>query len=230
MSFMILYGKQLFLHVIKQQPSIVKKVYLTKECDKRLFSQIKALKVPIERSDFKKAQALAHGGNHQGFLMEINDLQFASLDDVKNGNFLVFLYGLSDVGNIGAICRSAYVFGADAVIVGGVKSLNLEGVLRTSSAAALNIPIVLATDALSALNELKQKDFSLYGSDMSGESVLHVKFNDKKVLIVGSEGEGIPKKALQKCDSIVKIDMKREFDSLNVSAATAILCDRIVNG
>ncbi len=227
---MILYGKQLFLHVIKNRPNIVKKIYLAKECDKRLFAKIRALGVGIERPDFKKAQSLARGGNHQGFLMEIEPLEFSSFEHVKSGDFIVFLYGLSDVGNIGAICRSAYIFGADALVIAGIKSLNLEGILRSSSGAALELPIVLTPDGLSALNELKQKGFTLYASHMDGENIKNVKIENKKVLIMGSEGDGIPKKALLKCDKTVKINMIREFDSLNVSVATAILCDRIVNG
>ncbi len=227
---MILYGKQLFLHVLKCKSSIIKKVFLTKECDKKLFAQIRRLNVPIERPDFKKAQSLARGGNHQGFLMEIEDLAFSSFDGVKDKDFLVMLYGLSDVGNIGAICRTAFIFGAGAVVIAGIKSVNLEGILRTSSGAALELPIVLIPDGLTALNELKQKGFTIYASDMNGEDIKEANIQSKKVLVMGSEGEGIPKKALNKCDKIIKIKMQNDFDSLNVSAATAILCDRMING
>ncbi len=228
---MIIYGKQLFLHLLNNRPENIEKVYLAKECDKKLFSQIKSLKVDIEKLDFKKAQALAKGGNHQGFFTKIKPLEFVQLNELKNANFLLMLYGLSDVGNIGAICRSAYVFGADGVIISGVKNINLEGILRTSSGAALELPICFCPDGLSTLNELKQIGFCLYASDMDGIDVREVgKNDDKKVLIMGNEGFGIPKKALQKCDKKIKINMVRDFNSLNVSVASAILCDRIING
>lgn len=228
---MVIYGKQLFLHVIDKMPNIIEKIYLAKECDKKLFSKIKRLHVEIVKLDFKKAQALAKGGNHQGFFAKIEPIEFHALNEAKDAKFLVMLYGLSDVGNIGAICRSAYVFGADGVIITGVKSLNLEAIIRTSSGAALELPVFFEKDGLSAINELKQKGFCLYASFMDGVDIRSTKKGeDKKVLIMGSEGEGVPKKALAKCDKIVKINMIREFDSLNVSVATAILCDRIING
>lgn len=226
---MIIYGKQLFLHILGKSPKKFRTIYLAKECDKKLFSRIAKLDVPIVRVDPKKAQGLARGGNHQGFLAEIDPVEFAPVESLKNESFLVMLYGLTDVGNIGAICRSVYAFGAGGLIIAGVKQINLEGIIRTSSGAAFELPIALAPDGLGTMNELKQVGFSLYGSDMQGKDVRDVEIAEKKVLVMGSEGEGIPKKALEKCNERVSIRMARAFDSLNVSAATAVLCDRIAN-
>ncbi len=226
---MIIYGKQLFLYVLEKYPGKIKKILLAKECDKKLFSQIARLNKPIEKLDFKKAQALARGGNHQGFLCEIEDKELKAFEEIKDKDFLLMLYGLSDVGNIGAIARTAYAFGVDALVVSGVKSLNLEGILRSSSGAALNLDISLVPDGLSAINELKQKGFHIYASSMDGVSVNEIKIKEKKVLVMGSEGFGIPKKVLSKCDEVVKIQMVRDFDSLNVNAACAILVDRMIN-
>lgn len=47
---------------------------------------------------------------------------------------------------------------------------------------------------------------------------------------MGSEGEGIPNKAIQKCDELIGIKMRNNWDSLNVNAAFAIFCDRMTNG
>jgi 23S rRNA (guanosine2251-2'-O)-methyltransferase len=227
---MIIYGKQLFFYLLTHQREMLRKVYLAKECDKKLFSTIAALKIPIVRLDAKHAQAMAKGGNHQGFLAEIEPLETLGLDALKGGNFLVMLYGLTDMGNIGAICRSAYAFGADGVVVANVRQLQLEAIARTSSGAIFELPLVLAPDGLSALNELHQAGFTLYGADASGESVINMKFKKRKVLVLGAEGEGIPAKALAKCDAKIAISMARAFDSLNVSAAAAVLCDRMTNG
>lgn len=227
---MILYGKQLFLYILENMPQRIVSVYLAKECDKKIFNKIKRLNVPIEKLDFKKAQALAKGGNHQGFFAKILPLEFASFEALKDKNFLVMLYGLTDVGNIGAICRSVYALGGDGLIVANIKQLNLENILRTSSGAALSLPIALMTDGLGCINELRQVGFTVYASDMGGENIKNISIKEKKVLIMGSEGSGIPKKALQRCDKTVSIPMARDFNSLNVSAATAILCDRILNG
>jgi 23S rRNA (guanosine2251-2'-O)-methyltransferase len=62
---------------------------------------------------------------------------------------------------------------------------------------------------------------------MSGDDVRDLTFGSKKVLFLGSEGEGISNRILKMCDQKLKVVMEREFDSLNVSAAAAILCDRM---
>ncbi len=227
---MIIYGKQLFLYVLEKKPHLFEEIYLAKECDDKLFAKIKKLGVKVIKPDFKKAQALAHGGNHQGFLAKIKPLEFACIDELKDEQFLLVLYGLSDVGNIGAIIRTAYALGIGGVVIAGIKSINLEGIIRSSSGAVFELPLVLVPDGLSLLNELKQKGFYIYASEMSGVDVKTVDVKEKKALIMGSEGFGIPKKALAKCDEVVKIKMARKFDSLNVNAACAILCDRMANG
>ncbi len=94
----------------------------------------------------------------------------------------------------------------------------------------MSSPVVLYPNALDMVNELKQTGFTLYGADMDGENVSGVKFDERVALVMGSESEGINKKVKIKLDKIVSIKMARAFDSLNVSAATAVICDRIANG
>ena len=89
--------------------------------------------------------------------------------------------------------------------------------------------VCLCQDIFAALNELKQLGFGLYASAKGGKSPSELNFKGKKLLIMGSEGFGLPQKIIAKCDECVGIKMKNDFDSLNVSAAFAILCDRMVN-
>lgn len=227
---MIIYGKQLFLHLLKNYPSHIETVFLSKKCDPKLFSQIAKVTSKICSIDERKAQAMCHGGNHQGFIAQIKDIEFSDFNEVKKGSFLVILNEVTDVGNIGAIVRSAYAFGADGLIISGIKSINLEAIIRTSSAAAFELPIVLYPSTRDMMNELKQVGFSLYGADMGGVDVREVKFAPKRALLMGSEGSGIPPKIKERLDKVISIKMERAFDSLNVSVATAILCDRIANG
>ena len=224
---MVVYGKQIFLHVLEKYPQLIQKIYLSKEIDKKLFYKISKLDRDIIRLDNKKAQALARGGNHQGFFLEIDDFEYSSFADLKHYDFLLVLSGITDVGNIGAIIRTAYALGVDGVILSGVKSLNLASIMRTSSGALLDMPLTIFPDTLTLLNELKQIKFFIYSADMSGDDVREVEFNQKKVLLMGSEGEGLSQKILNKSDKKISIKMARDFDSLNVSVAFAILCDRM---
>lgn len=225
---MIVYGKQLFLHILKNYKKNIKTVFLAKECDKAIFAQIALTGAIIKRVDNKKAQSLARGGNHQGFLAEVEEFDFKSIDEIKKLDFIVVLYGLSDVGNIGAIIRTAYALGCQGVVIVG-KNIAMEGILRASSGAAYEANLALVDDGLSLLNELRQVGFKIYATASGGKSVHQSKFDGKIALVMGSEGEGLHKKVLAKCDETIGIKMKNDWDSLNVSAAFAIICDRIVN-
>ncbi len=226
---MIIYGKQLFLHLLNRHPQKFIRIILAKECEKEIFKKIAATGVKIERADAKKAQALARGGNHQGFLAEVEEFSFGDLASVKDDKFVPILYGLTDVGNIGAIMRSAYALGVDSVIV-VANNLNMAGVVRASSGAAYELNVVKVADGLSVINELKQSGFEIYAASADGTNFKELKLGAKSALVMGNEEEGIPGRALKKCDCAVSIKMREGWDSLNVSAAFAILCDGILNG
>ena len=221
---MIVYGKQIFLYILEKHPQIINAFMLSKEIDKKLFSQLTRVGKKIIKLDNKKAQALAQGGNHQGFFLDIEELQFADIAEIKKTNFIVVLDGLTDVGNIGAITRTAYSLGVDAIVVSGVKSLKTQAIIRSSSGAMLDMPFCLYPNSLDIANELKQTGFSLVGAHMDGEDL--DSFNaksDKIALFLGSEGRGLSKRVVNKLDFKVSIEMVREFDSLNVSVAAGIL-------
>ncbi len=223
---MIVYGKQIFFYIAQQHPDIIEEVYLAKELDKKLFSKVNSLGKKIIKLDPMKAQSLARGGNHQGFLLKIKYMQYADIKELKKEDFLLVLVGLTDVGNIGAIIRSAYALGVKGVVISGTK-VNIEGIMRSSTGALLDMPVALFSDTATLLNELKQLGFTTYAAAMDGEDVREVTFGAKKVLLMGSEGAGLPNRIIKACDKTIKIAMENRFDSLNVSAAAAILCDRM---
>ncbi len=223
---MIIYGKQTCLYALQKHGEKVETVYLNKFSilPKTLLKEFGSKIKTIEN---KWAQKLSHGGNHQGILIEMQEPQEPGLEKIKNEQFIVVLDGLTDVGNIGAIVRTAYAMGADAVIASGVSQLNTPAIVRTSSGAALDMPLLVIPNILDLLNELSQVGFSLYGADLEGNPLQDAKFNSKRVLLLGSEGKGISKRAKQKLDELYRIEMKRDFDSLNVSAAAAIFIHRM---
>ncbi|MFQ6342748.1 TrmH family RNA methyltransferase [Campylobacter sp. VTCC 70190] len=226
---MIVYGKQIFFYILEHHKACINELYLAKECDKATFSRIAKSGFKIKKLDFKTAQAYAKGGNHQGFLLDIKEYEFKPLHTLKEGNFVVVLCGLSDVGNIGAIARTAYALGVSGLIFIGEK-LAMQGIIRSSSGAVLDLDLALCSDAFSVLNELRQVGFRLFASASEGKEIHKLKIQQgKKALVLGSEGFGLTPKLIKKCDECVGIAMKNNFDSLNVSAAFAILCDRMIN-
>jgi len=223
---MIIYGKQVCLYALKSHKALIKTVYIAKRgiLPQKLYDQYKSR---IKFLENRWAQSMAKGGNHQGILVEIEEFSQSNLSTIKEGNFILLLDTITDSGNIGAIVRTAFALGVDGIIATGVKSLNLASVVRTSSGALLDMPFMIIPNALDVLNELKQIDFTIYGASMDGTPINKYQFKQKKVLVLGSEGEGISKRVKSKIDEMVSIEMKREFNSLNVSVAAGILIDRM---
>lgn len=223
---MIVYGKQIVLYVLERHSSLIEEVYLSKEIDNKLFSKFVKLNKKIQRVDNQKAQAMAKGGNHQGVLLKLKEFVYTPLKDIKNMNFIVVLDGLTDVGNIGAISRTAYSLGADALIASNIKSINNSGCIRTSAGALLDLPFCIHPRSVDLASELIDAGFTLIGATMDGVDLKRygrVEKNDKVALFLGNEADGISPKVAKKLDLKVSIKMQKDFDSLNVSAAAAIL-------
>ena len=228
---MIIYGKQVCLHALEHHTDKIKTVYVAQKganskgtLPKALFHQYHD---KIKFLEEKWAQSMSKGGNHQGLLIEMEEFEETSFSEVKKSDFIVVLDGLTDVGNIGAIVRSAYALGAQAIIAAGVKQLNFAAIARSSSGAMLDMPFMIAPNILDTFNELGQLGFTVYGASMDGENVQNVTFEQKRVLVMGSEGKGLSKKVQSKVNQSVSIEMQHSFDSLNVSAAAAILIHRM---
>lgn len=223
---MIIYGKQVCLHALEHHSEKIKTVYVAKKgiLPNDLFHKYHD---NIKFLEEKWAQSMSKGGNHQGLLVEMDEFEQSSLPEIKKNDFIVVLDGLTDVGNIGAIVRSAYALGADAVIATGVKQLNFAAIARTSSGAMLDMPFMIAPNILDTFNELQQLGFTFYGASMDGENVKDITFDTRRVLVLGSEDKGLSKKVMAKLNHRVSIEMKHAFDSLNVSAAAAILIHRM---
>jgi len=223
---MIIYGKQVCLYALEHHPQSIQTVYVAKKgiLPQALFHQFHD---KIKFLEEKWAQSMSKGGNHQGILLEVSELEQATLAQIKKSDFIVVLDGLTDVGNIGAIIRSAYALGAEAVVATGVKQLNISAIVRSSSGALLDMPFLIHQNILDILHECGQVGFMKYGAAMEGTPVQEMTFASKRLLVLGSEGKGISKKAKAKLDALVSIEMKHAFDSLNVSAAAAILIHRM---
>jgi len=223
---MIIYGKQVCLHALEHHSDKIKTVYVAKKniLPQELFHSYHD---KIKFLEEKWAQSMAKGGNHQGLLIEMTPYEETNFSQIKKNDFIVVLDGLTDVGNIGAIVRSAYALGADAIIATGVKQLNLAAVARTSSGALLDMPFMITPNILDNFNELGQLGFKVYGAEMHGTNIKEVEFSSKRILVLGSEGKGLSKKVASKVNQMISIEMKHAFDSLNVSAAAAILIHRM---
>jgi 23S rRNA (guanosine2251-2'-O)-methyltransferase len=224
---MLIYGKQPVYYLLEKYPNRIETLYLAKDLEKKEYSRLMRMGVTIKRIPPEAAQQMAKSGNHQGFLADIDGVEVKGLDALRTKPFLVVLSGVTDIGNIGAIVRSAYALGVDGLIVCGIKHLNLEGVVRSSAGAIFDMPIAVVNNVQDVINELKTSGVYLYGAVTDGQNINDVNITYKRALILGNESEGLSNRVISKLDYPVSINMSHGFDSLNVSAAGAILMDRM---
>jgi len=219
---LIVFGKQVFLYIVENHSNLIQEIILSKEIDRKLFNKIKKLNKKIIKIDNKKAQSLSKNGNHQGFFLKIDGIELYNYEFIKNKKFIVILDNITDMGNIGSIIRSSYAFGVDAIIITNIKQIKIQNIIRTSSGAAIELPIVHFFDIKDLVNRLKQDGFRLIGADINGINLKKFKKDDRSIaLFVGNENQGISKKILSKLECY-KIEMRNQFNSLNVANATSI--------
>lgn len=224
---MIIYGKQVVMYMMSHYPENIIEFYFSKEIPQDLFRKISKLSKPILRLDNKKAQAMAQNRNHQGFFAKIIPPSPTDFKIIKKYSKILVLCSISDVGNIGAIFRSAYCLGIEGIIISGIENISIEGILRSSVGAMLDMPFCIYKNTLDMINELKNEEIFCYGADLNGEDIKNIESKNKWALFLGNENEGLNRKIVSKLDKIITIKMKNHFNSLNVSVAAGILINRM---
>lgn len=137
---------------------------------------------------------------------------------------VLVLDGITDPQNLGAILRSADQLGVELVIIPSRRSAqeNLT-VSKVSSGASEYVPLAVVPNVASALDQLKEKGFWIFGADGSGERTDRLEMKGKICIVMGSEGSGMHRLVREKCDFLVSIPTAGHVDSFNVSVAAGIL-------
>jgi 23S rRNA (guanosine2251-2'-O)-methyltransferase len=169
---------------------------------------------------------------HQGAALEVKPLDWGRLADRAIGTEdrpqrLVLLDRVTDPHNVGAILRSAEVFGALAVIGTRHHSAPETGALaKTASGALERQPYLRLRNLSDAIVELQQMGYIVLGMDGEAEQTieqaLEGKLDAPVALVLGAEGPGLRQKTKETCDALVRIDFAGGFGSLNVSNAAAV--------
>ena len=173
---------------------------------------------------------------HQGMLAYVAAVEYRCMDEVfdcaaQRGEdpFLVVLDGVTDPHNLGAIIRSAECAGVHGVIVPERRAAGLGPAAAKAAAGALNyMRIVRVKNLNRAIEELKERGVWVIGTAMDGEDALRADLTGPVALVIGSEGEGISRLTLEKCDRTLTLPMKGSIESLNASVAAGVLMYEIV--
>lgn len=177
--------------------------------------------------------AIAGSPHHQGVVARVAAAEYAALEDAlaaaaERGEapFIVALDQVQDPRNLGAVVRSAEAFGAHGVVVTKHHAVGLTDAAARSAVGALEyVRVVRETNLASTLERLKKSGLWTYGAVLAGGmDPWRVDLTGPVCLVLGSEGEGLRPLVARACDALVTIPMAGQVGSLNVAAATAVLC------
>lgn len=137
---------------------------------------------------------------------------------------IIFLYKIQDPQNLGNLLRTISALGFSSVALTAEETAPLsEAVLRASEGAINFLNISNIAKPLNFLKIAREGGFFVYGGTMEGTPLEKVNFQSKSILILGSEGKGIPENYKKICDHLVSIPLKGPIKSLNVSTAGGII-------
>ena len=192
--------------------------------------------VVVHREPMDSLDRRAQGQRHQGVLGEGEALTFTSMETLlsrvrERGTeaLVLALDGITDPHNFGAILRSAAAAGVDGVVFPERRSAQVnETVLRASAGTAGRVALVRVVNLGRALEDLKGAGAWVYGLAAGSADYLLERFDRATVLVMGAEGEGLHEKVAERCDGLLSIGMPGGVDSLNVSAAAAVVIFRVL--
>ena len=214
----------------------IDKLYIAKGETDRTLGRIAAAArksgVVVVEADRRKLDAMSVTHSHQGVIAIAAAQAYASVEDIlqkaaERGEspLLVVCDEISDPHNLGAIIRTAECAGAHGVIIPKRRSAGLTAVVAKTSAGAVRyMPVARVPNIPALLKDLKKQGIWVFGTAAGGSVALYeADLRGPAAIVIGSEGDGMGRLVGENCDFQVSIPMKGRINSLNASAAAAIL-------
>ncbi|MDP4031413.1 MAG: 23S rRNA (guanosine(2251)-2'-O)-methyltransferase RlmB [Pseudorhodobacter sp.] len=215
------------------------RLVLTKNAADKLAEAIAAGGIAPEIVDPRKFDVPIDAGSvHQGAAMQVRPLNWGSLQDIcisgAGAPLVVLMDRVTDPHNVGAVLRSAEVFGARAVIAPQRHSAPETGALaKTASGALERQPYLRVVNLADTMTTLKAMGYVLLGLDGAAEVTLGqavAEIGTRPIgLVLGAEGPGLRERTRDTCDRLVRIPFAASFGSLNVSNAAAVALYVVAN-
>lgn len=180
---------------------------------------------------------LAQGRNHQGVVCLVRDFSYTPIIEVldktakKDESTLLILDGVEDPVNFGSLIRSASCFGADGIIIGKNRQVQVTPtVIKVATGAEESLPISQVVNISQTLETLKSRGYWIVAADGKGDRLYdEVDYSGKIALVIGSEGRGISRLVLEHSDFIARIPISGPVTSLNAAVSGAIFLSMIAS-
>ncbi len=192
--------------------------------------------IPFQQVPVQKLDRVVRG-NHQGIIAFVSQINYQNITQVipmlyEQGRipFLLIIDRVTDVRNFGAIARTAECAGVDAIIIPskGAAQIN-EDAVKTSSGALLQITVCRDNNLKDVITFLQESGIRVIAvTEKSEDFYFKEDYTIPVALILGSEEDGISPAYLKMADSLVKIPLEGNIESLNVSVAAGVTMYEVV--
>ncbi len=220
---MTLYGRNAVLEALRGR----RKVRRAWVADERLGATVRAAGVPCETAGAAALEDLCGSSAHQGIVAEVDPYPYSQARDLLSGDqaLVVALDQIQDPQNLGAICRSAEGAGATGVVIPERRAVEITpAVCRASAGAVEHLPVARVRNLADFLADAKRAGAWVYGADAAAARLYtDVDWTGPAVLVLGSEGRGVRPRVRAACDDVIGLPLHGRVESLNVSAAAAVL-------
>ena len=234
----IVFGIRTVVEAIESHKQI-EKLYIKRGAEGQLMNELKDLcmrhhlrwqDVPIEKLNRMTR------GNHQGVVAQMAAIDYVTVEDIlarvpEDETPLVVVFdGVTDIRNFGGIARSAECAGAHGLIAPLKNSAPVNADAIKTSAGALNvIPVARVGSIRNTLKALQLEGFQIVAATEKSRKLLYdADFRKPTAIVMGAEDVGISKEVLKLCDEQLAIPLIGHIESLNVSAAAAIMLFEVV--
>lgn len=235
----LIYGIRPVIEAIKAGKE-VDKLFIQNGLKGELIPELRKLinefQIPFQYVPIEKLNRMVKA-NHQGIACYISEIAYQPIESLLMSVFekgetplFIILDRITDVRNMGAIARSAACAGAHAIIIPdrGGAPVNADAV-KTSAGALNIIPVHKSHNIKTTIEYLKESGLKIVSvSEKGKKDYFNSQLTGPLALIMGSEEDGVSGEYLNRSDEVIKIPMKGEISSLNVSVAAGIILFEVV--
>ncbi len=233
----VIWGVNPVIEALKVRPQEVEEIWIHKAQFKgkkyQILEKAKALGIPIKlitKKDFFPPK-VPKEANTQGVVAYLSKFNYATLEDIENNwqkkkepPLVIVLDQVEDPQNLGSIIRTADAAGVHGIVIPKHRACEITGtVIKVSSGAVFNLPIVKVSNIKNAIRFFKEKGLWIMALDLRGEASLYkLDLTIPLVIIAGNEAKGIRQSVLKECDFVARIPMKGKVESLNVGVSMGV--------
>jgi len=231
-----LYGIHPVLEALKKRPGAISLITIARQHEEGPLREIIDLahqsRIKLQHDEMRGLSRSAGSEQHQGVTAQAEPFPLADPEAVLAGCrerqekiFFLVLDAMQDPQNVGALIRSAVCSGVQAVLFPKDRSAQLTGAVAKASAGAVeHVSLCRVVNIAAALEDLKKENVWIVGTSPRAEkNIYEFDFRLDMALVIGSEGKGMRPLVAKKCDFLVGIPLQAGFESLNASAAGAVV-------